>query len=168
MMDFYSSRCDCSCPIAFVDLNRIISVIEWQHHVHNDITTGGPLDLISVELDAGKDSPKTNASHSFSSFHYYWQSVNQLFLLPILDISPKLTRKYNSRENFRCHFTFLYSYTARKFLIGVLHLLRNLRKYKLIFHMWPYYENRKTTTTQKRNFNRIRAIHFDRRFQFKI
>lgn len=65
MMDFYSSRCDCSCPIAFVDLNRIISVIEWQHHVHNDITTGGPLDLISVELDVRKDSPKTNAPQFF-------------------------------------------------------------------------------------------------------
>lgn len=68
MMDFYSSRCDCSCPIAFVHLNRIISVIEWQHHVHNDITTGGPLDLISVELDVRKDSPKTNVPHFFLLF----------------------------------------------------------------------------------------------------
>lgn len=77
MMDFYSSRCDCSCPIAFVDLNRIISVIEWQHHVHNDITTGGPLDLISVELDVPKDSPKTNAPHIFFPFLSLLLAISQ-------------------------------------------------------------------------------------------
>lgn len=123
MMDFYSSRCDCSCPIAFVDLNRIISVIEWQHHVHNDITTGGPLDLISVELDVPKDSPKTNAPHIFfPSFHYYWQSVNQLFHLPISNTSPELACKYNSQRNFECYFNFLYSCTMRRFLIDILNI----------------------------------------------
>lgn len=63
MMDFCTSRCDCSCPIGFADLAWLISVIEWQHHVHNDITTGGPMDLISYEADAAADSSKTNAGH---------------------------------------------------------------------------------------------------------